>query len=72
MNNPQARALLTLAKLMNVTYLGAFHQNNNYGIRGMQSFIAMAEEAGVCVETSIPLEESTSQVELLSHLRYLG
>ncbi|XP_025107304.1 uncharacterized protein LOC112572022 [Pomacea canaliculata] len=68
----QARALLNLAKLMNVTYLGAFHQNNNYGIRGMQSFIAMAEEAGVCVETSIPLEESTSQVELLSHLRYLG
>ena len=65
----QASALLSLVRLLNVTYVGAVHQNNNYGARGMQQFRQMAEEAGVCVETPVAVDDGYSQVMLLDILR---
>ncbi|XP_076469617.1 uncharacterized protein LOC143299956 [Babylonia areolata] len=65
----QARALVELVKLLNVTYVAAMHQNNNYGWRGIQAFVAMAEAAGICVESSVPVDDGDSEVDLHDALR---
>ena len=65
----QARALVDILHVLNVSYVGAMHQSNNYGLRGMQQFVQMAEEAGICVESPVPVDDGLSQVALLQALR---
>ena len=55
--------------MLNVSYVGAMHQSNNYGLRGVQTFAAMAGEEGVCVETPLPVDDGVSEVALLQALR---
>lgn len=64
----QARALLDLLHAINVTHVGGLHQDNNYGLRGMQTFVSMAEEEGVCVETPFPIDDHTNGFVILSRL----
>ena len=65
----QARALVAVLRVLNVSYVGAMHQSNNYGLRGIQQFVKIAEEVGICVETPVPVNDGLSQVSLLQALR---
>ncbi|KAM4742054.1 extracellular calcium-sensing receptor-like [Anableps anableps] len=49
----QSRALAQLVKYFGWTWIGALRTNDDYGNNGMSTFIATAQQLGICVEYSI-------------------
>nr|KAG5711388.1 hypothetical protein BaRGS_006085 [Batillaria attramentaria] len=65
----QARALVDLLLAINVTHVGAMRQDNNYGLRGMQIFVDIAEAEGICVETPSVVGDSTPDSRVTEMLK---
>ncbi|XP_017163664.1 extracellular calcium-sensing receptor-like [Poecilia reticulata] len=67
----QSRALAQLVKYFGWTWIGAVRTNDDYGNNGMATFIATAQQLGVCVEYSIsffrtdPLEKIQKIIEII-------
>ncbi|XP_047246790.1 extracellular calcium-sensing receptor-like [Girardinichthys multiradiatus] len=67
----QSRALAQLVKYFGWTWIGAVRTNDDYGNNGMSTFIATAEQLGICVEYSIsffrtdPLDKIQNIIEII-------
>jgi hypothetical protein len=44
-------------------------QDNNYGLRGMQKFVQMAEAVGICVRQPVAVTKESALDWLLQQLR---
>uniref|UniRef100_A0A3Q2GDL7 G-protein coupled receptors family 3 profile domain-containing protein n=1 Tax=Cyprinodon variegatus TaxID=28743 RepID=A0A3Q2GDL7_CYPVA len=49
----QSRALAQLVQYFGWTWIGALRTNDDYGNNGMSTFIATAQQLGICVEYSV-------------------
>ncbi|XP_070192200.1 uncharacterized protein [Littorina saxatilis] len=67
----QASALVQLVQEMNVTFVGALYQDNNYGLRGIRKFEELAKKAGICVENPLPVNVGDSEGSLRQKLANL-
>ncbi|XP_035984785.1 extracellular calcium-sensing receptor-like [Fundulus heteroclitus] len=67
----QSRALAQLVKYFGWTWIGAVRTNDDYGNNGMSTFIAIAQQLGICVEYSIsffrtdPSEKIRNIIEII-------
>ncbi|XP_055736824.1 extracellular calcium-sensing receptor-like [Salvelinus fontinalis] len=61
----QSRALAKLVKHFGWSWVGAISSDNDYGNRGIATFMIAAQEEGVCIEYSEAFEQTGPRHELL-------
>nr|XP_046149660.1 extracellular calcium-sensing receptor-like isoform X2 [Oncorhynchus gorbuscha] len=61
----QSRALAKLVKHFGWSWVGAISSDNDYGNRGLATFMISAQEEGVCIEYSEAFEQTGPRHELL-------
>lgn len=59
----QAQALLDIVLQFNWTYISTVHTDGNYGQRGIESFIKLADDAGVCIAKSAKIARGATDEE---------
>ncbi|XP_035632652.1 extracellular calcium-sensing receptor-like [Oncorhynchus keta] len=61
----QSRALAQLVKHFGWSWVGAISSDNDYGNRGLATFMLAAQEEGVCIEYSEAFEQTGPRHEIL-------